>query len=239
MNMKTLIIGNGEVGKAMHSVLKTRHDCHVCEHDIPNIGGIEVMHVCFPYTGRFVKYATKYYDQVMPKYVVINSTVKVGTTATLRRKGVPAYYSPVRGIHPYLEKSLKTFVKYIAPPSQELMSYFRDAGIPAKCYPRPEETEALKLWSTTQFAWSVMLEKEIFKWCMEHKLSFEQVYTDANMTYNEGYAKLGKRRYIRPTLFHMEGKIGGHCIIPNCELLGTWAAKEVLKYNKTLKEAKP
>ena len=41
-----------------------------------------------------------------------------------------------------------------------------------------------------------------------------------NDTYNNGYKKLGKPNVMRPNLFPPDNnKIGGHCVIPNTQLL--------------------
>ena len=45
------------------------------------------------------------------------------------------------------------------------------------------------------------------------------IITDWNKTYNSGYKELGKEGVIRPVLIPPDKSIGGHCVIPNTELL--------------------
>ena len=45
------------------------------------------------------------------------------------------------------------------------------------------------------------------------------IITDWNKTYNDGYKELGKEDVVRPVLTPPDKFIGGHCVIPNTELL--------------------
>lgn len=224
---KTLIIGKGEIGNALFKILDSHYDTYIRDRENLDIRGIEVLHICFPYSDKFVEMVQYYQSQYNPKFTVIHSTVPIGTTTKLY-----AYHSPVRGVHPNLKEGIKTFVKYLAPNSEELKQYFNRAGIKIVMVDKPENTEAQKLWETTQYAWFIVLEKEIYKWCQENNLDFNIIYTEANKTYNEGYFKLGMKNVIRPILKQANGKIGGHCIIPNCELLESEVAKIILKMNQ-------
>ena len=203
--MNSLIIGAGEVGKALHKVIGGD--------TIPS-AQYDIIHICFPYSDDFVSEVKRYQELYKPRYTVIHSTVPVGTTTRCK-----AHHSPIRGVHPHLEEGLRTFIKYLAPANQELKEYFEKAGIKIKLIDRPENTEALKLWSTTQYGRAIELEKEIHKYCEERGLDFNIIYTEANKTYNEGYEKLGMGYVRRPILKHIKGDIGGHCVLPNYKLL--------------------
>jgi hypothetical protein len=149
-------------------------------------------------------------------------------------KRCKAYYSPVRGIHPHLEQSLKTFVKYLAPRCEYLVKYFNKVGVTIEEHDNQESLEVMKLYCTTLYGLNIIAEKEIYNFCKKHNLDFDMVYSKSNQTYNEGYEKLGFPQYTRYNLKHVDGKIGGHCVIPNCELLKTDLAKFILKQNKKL-----
>ena len=187
------------------------------------------MHICFPYTSDFVKEVRRYKKIYKPKYIIIHSTVPVGTS-----KKCKAYFSPVRGIHPHLEKSLKTFVKYLAPRNEYLSSYFEEVGIKIEETDKTETLEAMKLYCTTIYALNVIAEKEMWDYCKKHDLDYNIAYTECNRTYNQGYDALGFPQYKKYILSHKEGKIGGHCLIPNCMLLKTDIAKFILKQNNKL-----
>lgn len=229
----SLIIGGGEVGTSLYNVLKKKYAVFIRdkENNEENVflTDINVMHICFPYFKDFVNEVKCYQDVYQPKYTVIHSTVPVGTSIQCM-----AFHSPVRGMHPNMEKGLKTFVKYLAPKDNKLKKYFEKAGIPIKLVKKQEDTEAMKLWDTTQYGLNIMAEKIIHKYCEERGLDFNIVYTDANRTYNEGYVKLGRKDVVRPVLKHMDGPIGGHCIIQNCDFLKSPITNFIKTKNKEI-----
>lgn len=227
MASKTLIIGKGQTGIALYKVLEKHYDTYIRGKKPVTIQGIRILHICYGWFPDFIKETEKYIEQYLPNYTIIHSTVPVGTS---RKCG--AYHSPVRGIHPFLEEGIEAFVKYLAPPNEELKQYFNRTGIKVMMVDEPEDTEAGKIWSTTQYGLFIALEKEIHRWCKKHGRDFNIVYTDFNKTYNEGYKKLGVKNVIRPILKQMRGKIGGHCIIPNCELLDSEITRLIKKLNK-------
>jgi len=230
MKHKTLIIGYGEIGLALKTVLTKVYDIHIRDIKlIPKINSAHVMHICFPYNNKFIREVKKYQKWYKPKYTIIHSTVPMGTS-----NKCGAYYSPVRGIHPHLEESLKTFVKYFAPKNRYLKKYFTDAGIPIEEVDKRETLEVMKLYCTTLYGLNIIAEKEIWKYCKKHNLDFDVVYTKCNQTYNEGYKKLGFPQFNKYILEHRDGNIGGHCIIPNCQLLNTDVAKFILEKNKNI-----
>ena len=202
---KTLIIGRGQIGIALERVLSTSHHTWLKDKEQLDLTDVEFLHICYPYSERFVEITKDYIKKYKPKYTIIHSTVPIGTSTKCG-----AYHSPIRGIHPFLEEGIRTFVKYLAPPNQELKEYFNRAGIKIMEVEKPEITEALKIWSTTAYGWNIILEKEIYKWCQKHNLDFNIIYNEATKTYNEGYSKLGMKNVVRPILKEYPGKIGGH-----------------------------
>lgn len=228
--MKDLIVGNGEVGSALYSLLSKKYEVDIIDFgEETNCTKINVMHICFPYTRNFINEVKKYKKKYKPRYTIIHSTVPVGTSNKCK-----SYYSPIRGIHPHLEKSLTVFVKYLAPKNKFLSNYFKIVGININQTTKTDTLEAMKLYCTTVYALNVIAEKEIWKYCKDNGLDFDIVYTKCNKTYNEGYEKLGFPHYSKYVLNHKDGKIGGHCLIPNCKLLKTDIAKFILRQNEKL-----
>ena len=236
--MKQIVVGLGEVGSALLNILQ-------CDGYDPNksfltsdphnqetypffwrdgqiyYGDYDVLHVAFPYFDKFEETVREYQNLFHPKLTIIHSSVPVGTS-----REVEAVHSPIRGVHPYLEKGIRTFVKYFGgEKAEDAAKIFSDLGIKTKVTDYSETTEAAKLWDTTQYGISILLNKEIYKFCKAKSIDFDIVYTDFNKTYNEGYTKLGMPHVVRPYLKHMEGKIGGHCVVPNAKLLQSWVAK--------------
>lgn len=227
--MKTLIVGYGEIGKSLESVLNKKYETFSIDINNKAEGKYDIMHICFPYTKDFIKEVKRYRKLYKPKYVVIHSTVPVGTSNKCK-----AHYSPVRGTHPHLEKSLQTFVKYLAPHNNILKLYFESVGVQIEETEKTQTLEAMKLYCTTIYALNIVAEKEVWDYCKKHDLDYNIVYTESNKTYNEGYAKLGFPQFSRYMLKHSDGKIGGHCLIPNCKLLKTDISKFILKQNDKL-----
>jgi len=229
------ILGYGEVGQA---IAKFYPKSKLRIKDLKrneNLKGVEVLHICLPWSKDFIKISKRTISETKPKLTIIHSTVAVGTT---RKIGGMVVHSPIRGIHPRLHKGIKTFVKYIGADDrkagQMAKKHLERLGIKTELFMPSAITEALKLWDTTQYGWMIILNKEIKKWCDRKGLDFEAIYAEANKTYNEGYQKLGKPEVVRPYLRYMPGKIGGHCIISNCYLLDSKITKLILKENKIL-----
>lgn len=231
MRQNTVIVGYGQIGKSLYSLLRKKYTVHSV--DVKNnkflIKNVKVLHICFPYSNNFVSEVNKYKKIYNPIYTVIHSTIPVGTSEKCK-----AYYSPVRGIHPYLKKSLKIFVKYMAPKNKFLKNYFSKVGVKVEEHASRKTLEAMKLYCTTMYGLNIIAEKEIWNFCKKHKLDYDIVYTKSNKTYNDGYKKLGFPQFIRYDLKHMDGKIGGHCVIPNCYLLNSNISKFIINQNKKL-----
>lgn len=211
--MVHLIVGYGEVGKALHKIFPRAFY-------VDRKGGdwkgqaLDVIHICIPYSEEFNAEVEKY--KKLASLVIVHSTVPLGTCDALS-----VIHSPIRGVHPELELGIRTFIKYFGGDrAEEAAAIFRQQGIKTRTYSEAKITEALKLWDTTQYGILIMLEKEIHQWCEDNEVPFEVVYQQANIDYNDGYLKLGRPDVVRPFLKHMEGPIGGHCIIPNSKLLG-------------------
>jgi UDP-N-acetyl-D-mannosaminuronate dehydrogenase len=155
---------------------------------------------------------------------MIHSTVDVGTTRLIfEHMGAPICHSPVMGIHPNLTKSILTFEKILGCINTEHVTIARthleDAGIKVRLFSAPENSEAAKLLDTTYYGWNIMYMKDVYKFCEQYQLDFNEVYKETNEIYNEGYKKLDMQHVMRPILKYIPQKIGGHCVIPNCRII--------------------
>ena len=231
------ILGFGEVGQAIARFYQNPKVKDLSRDD--GLKGVEILHICLPWSKNFVRIARNEIKEIKPKLTIIHSTIAPGTTRKIisglsrARQGV--VHSPVRGIHPHLYKGIKTFIKYIGADNKKVgemaKKHLEGLGIKTKVFESSAVTEALKLWDTSQYAWMIVLNKEMKKWCNKKRLNFDAIYKEANKSYNEGYQKLGKPEVARPYLKYMPGKIGGHCLIPNCRLLDSEIAKFILRKN--------
>lgn len=220
---KHLIIGSGEIGKSVGKVLKDV--CEIRMRDIGDgiIGDFDVIHICYGFTDKrsFVKSVREYIDMYNPRIVVVHSTVGIGT---IRSLGKIAVHVPIRGKHPNLAESIKTFRLYVGGLDgervQEVVDLFTSAGCDVTSLEgeKPETTELMKLMCTTYYGWNILFEKEIHSLCQKMGLDFNLVYTDFNNTYNDGYNQMGMPQFVRPVLTHIPGKIQGHCVVPNTKI---------------------
>lgn len=237
-----LIVGYGEVGKGLHGVI-TNAQVYDPFQGIANFSNNEapdVMHICYPYfkdeDARFRTSIVEYQNKFNPKITIVHSTVPIGTCDAL---GV--VHSPIRGVHPELTKGIQTFTKYFGgKQSYEAAMIFAELGIGVMHFDKASITEAIKLWDTTQYGWMIILEKMIYDWCKANGFSDKEawdIYGQANYDYNVGYARLGRKDVQRPFLKHMEGVIGGHCVIPNLELLNSEICGIIKELNKRYDKA--
>ena len=214
--MKTLIIGAGQIGKSLRDVLIYNYPVYLVDKDETGNSEYDIIHICFPYFKGFEDEVRKYQDWYKPKFTVVHSTVPVGTCTK-----VGAIHSPVIGIHPFLEESLKTFVKYLGgPKAGEVADYFRRAGMRVYVTDKSETTELMKILDTTFYGICVEYAKDVKQQCQRFNVPYE-MWTLWIANYNEGYEKLGRKEYLRPNLVPISKKIGGHCVLPNCDLLET------------------
>lgn len=224
MNKKSVVVGYGEVGKALTAVLDDVYLVDICDPVIGEVSPlslnlkylpVEVLHICFPYSDSFVQDVKKYQEDFKPKHTVIHSTVPLGTS-----RQVNATHSPVRGLHPNLEGGIRCFVKFLGgEEASQVADYFRRAGIKVCLFDKQETTEALKLFDTTYYGVCIDFAKRVKEYCDKHDLNFSEVYTIPNQTYNEGYSQLGYPEFTRPVLQPIMKPTGGHCVEPNKELL--------------------
>jgi len=212
--MKHLVIGLGEVGTAIRSILGADgHDTYRSIHAEQDL--YDVIHVCFPYSATFEEDVATYRQHHGATLVIVHSTVPLGTC-----ERIDAVHSPIRGVHPNLEEGIRTFVKFFGGArAHDAAAIFSEKGIKCMTTPNAKDTEALKLWDTTIYGWNILIEKAIRAYCDTHGLDFSLVYTLSNATYNQGYSLLGLPQYSKYVLKDFPGPIGGHCVLPNLELL--------------------
>lgn len=223
--MKTLIIGTGEVGKSLAEVLKSRYE--VWTRDIEpedEIGKVDVLHICFPYWEGFVKAVRDYISFYQPGMVNIASTVPPGTTRKCG-DGWPMApmicHSTTRGLHPHLAKSMRTFMKHIGSEvdGDSFKAYFEQAGLQCQVHAQPEITELAHIINNTTYGVNLMFADEVSRLCRHYGVDYYQAVMEYAHSNNEGYRKLGHHTKVRPILTPPGGRIGGHCVVQNAQLI--------------------
>ena len=234
---KVGILGNGEVGQAIAKFFDSPKIKDLKRQD--DFSGIEVLHVCIPWSKNFVNIVRKEIRESKPKLVIIHSTIIPGTT---KKIGKIAVHSPVRGTHPNLYEGVKIFVKYIGANDKKTgllaQQHLESVGMKTKLFMPSAATELGKLLDTTYYGLCIAFHGEMKKFCDKFGVNFNDAVVDFNKTYNEGYAKLGMPHVVRPVLYAPEGPIGGHCVIPNAELLSQFFKSKALELLLSYKNKK-
>jgi len=236
------ILGYGEIGKAIAKFYKNPKIKDLNRDD--GLLGVDVLHICIPYDDKFINIIKKEIKEIKPKLTIIHSTIAPGTTKKII-SGLPkelqaVVHSPCRGVHPHLFEGLKTFVKYIGAEDKKsgemAKKHIESLDIKTKLVFPAKTSELAKLFCTTYYGVCIAFHGEMAKICKKEKVNFDDVATEFNKTYNEGYTKLGKKNVVRPVLFVPEGKIGGHCVTPNARILKKYynskALDLILDYDK-------
>ena len=226
--MKTLIVGMGEVGQALHDVLKEVYptytkDLGACVnpdgvelHELELDGeGIEIMHICIRHSASFPNTVRKYIQEIRPRLINICTTVPPGTTQMFPG----AVHSTTRGLHPNLASGLFNIRKHVGGPgSLDVARYFQKAGVDCQAHTLAITTEVLHLLNNVHYGVNLMFADEAAKICRQFGVDYYDymVYTADN---NIGFAHLGNPTKVRSNLTPPGGKIGGHCVVPSANLI--------------------
>jgi len=212
---KVVVAGLGEVGRPLFDLVARYHDTVGVDIEPPTerIGNVDVLHVCYPFQiPDFIGETARYIRMFKPAVTVINSTVSVGTTrAVADRTGVAVVNSPVRGKHARMLEELGKYVKFVGaldPAAGRLaVEHFESTGLKTKLLSSPESTELAKLTETTYFGLLIAWAQEVERYC--DRLGAD--YDDVVSFYDE--------IKFFPSVKYLPGIIGGHCVMPNIDIL--------------------
>jgi UDP-N-acetyl-D-mannosaminuronate dehydrogenase len=210
-----VVAGLGEVGKPLYELLSKYHKVTGVDVSPPatKIPDVDVLHICFPFQIKdFIGETARYIALYEPKLTVINSTVTVGTTrAVAERTGTPVAYSPVRGKHATMLQHLMHYTKFVgaldAATADAAAKHFASAGLKTKTLSSPEATEIAKLTETTYFGLIIAWAQEVERYADQTGQNYEEIIS----FYDE--------IPFFPPVKYFPGVIGGHCVMPNIELL--------------------
>ncbi len=233
------ILGYGEVGQAIAKFYKNPSIKDLTRDD--GLIGSDILNICVPWSDKFMAIVEEEIKKVKPKLTIIHSTVAPGVTKKIGQKfNEMVVHSPVRGVHPNLYKGIKTFVKYVGADGKKAgelaEKHLKGLGIKTKLLFPSCATELAKILDTSYYGVCIAWHGEMKKVCDKFNVDFGQTVSDFNKTYNDGYAKLGMCNVVRPVLLPPKGVIGGHCVIPNAEILkkdfDSLAVDLILSYRK-------
>lgn len=220
------VVGLGEVGRPLLEVIQRAGQpvvgIDVEPEALPKRGSVEVMHVCFPFEiPDFVREVVRYIDLLEPRLTVINSTVAVGTTRQVHEQtGRPLAHSPVRGKHVRMAQELLSYDKYVGATdprtAQGVAAHFESIGMRTATVSSPEASELAKLTETTYFGLLIAWAQSLERYCDQLGVDYDEVVS----FYDE-------IRFLPPVRYY-PGVIGGHCVMPNIEILSALQGSPLL-----------
>lgn len=235
-----ICMGTGEIGKPLYElfsgVYKTLpiDPIHYPDNEV---SPCNFLHVCIPGNLKtFKDEIKKVYLWATPKYIIIHSTVVPGTIDKIQTEfACPIIHAPVQGKHAgnQMKKDMLRYPKYLGFPHSitdteidDVIKHFEAVGFNlVKPIRGVKNTEWQKVLATSMFGWQIAWAQEVERICDKFGLDFDSV-TDI---YN----------YIEDIIPpHYSGIIGGHCVMPNIELISKVYNSPALEFIEKSNELK-
>ena len=218
-----VVLGMGEVGSTLYKLLKTRGfavvgiDADSSKNkdsaDTDTIPGL--LHVCIP--GDIPDFA----DVVLGcagtrgvQAILIHSTVPPGTAASLQAMtAIPIISAPARGVHRRFLTDMQRYTKFVAAERNV------DDGIKRAIQERFQKVEWMSGARTLEMA-KILVDTSYYGWLINFAQITKMICDREGIDYDEMWTFADEiHRYLgnRPKMY--PGIIGGHCVIPNLNLL--------------------
>jgi len=201
------------------------------------------LHIAIPVNENFNLNVIQLYKKFQPECIVVHSTISPGTTEQLQKKLIiPLIFSATRGIHKRMIQDLKRYTKFFAisknaPKKQWAISEYhktmKKCGIKTQQMSKPETLELAKiLCDTSYLGWLINYAQLTNTIAIKHNVDYDEMWEFSD----EIHQILGNRPKMYP------GFIGGHCVIPNLELIQNQTLDLIKsinqKYAKQVKNSK-
>ena len=225
--MTDIILGMGEVGETLFDLLVDRKfDCigidldnSKCKNYTENkiIENPQYLHVCLPgELEKFTDIVIEWINKIKNiQVVVIHSTVKPGTTKSIQeRLSIPILFSPVRGVHRRFLDDIKKYTKFISFDNTEINS-----EIKKDLENRFEKVEWMSTTKTAELA-KILVDTTYYGWLINYAQITKMICEKENVDFDEMWKfadEIHENLGNRPKMF--PGIIGGHCVIPNLNLV--------------------
>jgi len=230
---KVVVVGLGEVGKPLLELVSRHHDAMGVDiSPVERIGRVDILHVCYPFQIKdFVGETVRYIELFQPILTIINSTVAIGTTRAIAEgTGAAVVNSPVRGKHARMLDEVLVYTKFIGAmdtaAGERAAEHFESVGIKTKILSSPEATELGKLTETTYFGLMIAWAQEVERYCDQSGEDYDEV-----VSFYEGIK-------FFPPVKYSPGIIGGHCVMPNIEILNKYDRSLILEAIQTSNQMK-
>jgi len=201
------------------------------------------VHICIPLTKNFMQNVISLDKKFTPRGIVIHSTISPGTTAKLQsRLSIPIIYSATRGVHKRMLYDLRRYTKFYAIEpdapranwaSSSYEKLMKKCGVNTKRMSKPIALELAKIVvDTSYYGWLITYAQLSNMIAIENKVDYDEMWSFAD----EIHKYLGNRPKMFP------GLIGGHCVIPNLDLIHNQTLGLIKKlntiYTRKVKNAK-
>jgi len=202
-----------------------------------------ILHICIPFSNKFVNNVQKLVKKFDPEILILHSTIGPMTTSIIQSKlKIPVIYSATRGVHKRMISDLKKYTKFFAinnnaPKKKfaitEFQKVMRKNGIKTKQMSTPETLELGKIICDTSYlGWLINYAQLSNMIAIQYNVNYDEMWTFSD----EIHKFLGNRPKMYP------GFIGGHCVIPNLDLMHNQTLDLIkkinTKYEKQFKNSK-
>ena len=253
MPQKDVVAGLGEIGMPILKLLRKNEVCVgydlnkklMNEKQFKKYVSYQTnfLHICIPFNNQFSKNVILLYRKFEPKGIAIHSTISPYTTKKLQKKlSIPIIYSATRGVHKRMLHDLKRYTKYFtieknAPKKiwakQQFSKLMKKCGVKSKFMSEPITLELAKIVvDTSYYGWLINYAQLSNMIAQKHNVNYDEMWSFAD----EIHEFLGNRPKMYP------GFIGGHCVVPNLELIDEKTLWQIDKINnlyaKKVKNAK-
>tara|TARA_Y100000590_G_scaffold339999_1_gene387676 strand:- start:1534 stop:2289 length:756 start_codon:yes stop_codon:yes gene_type:complete len=241
---KDIVIGLGEIGFPIFKLLSKKIKVDGFDkieklntNNFSNIKNIEFMHICIPFSKNFEKSVLQLTKKFNPDGIVIHSTISPNTTKKLQAKiHLPIIYSATRGVHKRMLKDLKRYTKFFAvydyaPKSKWASQIFKNKL--KKC---DVKTKQMSQPITLELA-KVVCDTSYYGWLINFAQISKMIADKENVDYDEMWSftdEIQKFLKNRPKMF--PGFIGGHCVIPNLDLMDDKSLNQISSINNIFKK---
>jgi UDP-N-acetyl-D-mannosaminuronate dehydrogenase len=250
---KDIVVGLGEIGMPLLKLISKKENAIGYDLDKKLMNQTKFkkfqdlqtrfLHIAIPVTKNFNSNIIKLYEQFMPECIVIHSTISPGTTEQLQKKlKIPLIFSATRGVHKRMLKDLQRYTKFFAISKSaskkewaaiEYRKTMMKCGIKTQRMSKPETLELAKiLCDTSYLGWLINYAQLTNTIAIQHNVDYDEMWKFSD----EIHEILGNRPKMFP------GFIGGHCVIPNLDLMQNQTLNLIKtinqKYSKKVKNSK-
>ena len=253
MSTKNIVCGLGEIGTPILKLISKKslavgYDINpklMDEKKFTRYEKLETLflHVCIPFTDKFVSNVVSLDKKFKPRCIVIHSTISPGTTNKIQSMlKIPVIYSATRGVHKRMLYDLKRYTKFFAIEknapnakwaAKTYSNLLTKCGVRSKQMSNPITLELAKIVvDTSYYGWLINYAQISNMIAMHHKVDYDEMWSFSD----EIHKFLGNRPKMFP------GFIGGHCVVPNLSLINNETLNMINEinniYTSKVKDAK-